>query len=132
MIRWLAKGSGSAREEAVTLLPDHQLWVTPNGQVEGRELSEIIREIPRAKGTREELQRFVSDVISHKSPIVRSMSLLPAAPGVGKHPAVVVVQDDLNAGADVAKELADGQIVKEVRGSTAAEVLAAMQEVSGR
>ena len=28
--------------------------------------------------------------------------------------------------------LADGQIVKEVRGSTAAEVLAAMQEVSGR
>ena len=111
MIRWLAKGSGSAREEAVTLLPDHQLWVTPNGQVEGRELSEIIREIPHAKGTREELQRFVSDVISHNSPIVRSMSLLPAAPGVGKHPAVVVVQDNLNAGADVAKELADGQIV---------------------
>jgi len=28
--------------------------------------------------------------------------------------------------------LADGQIVKEVRESTAAEVLAAMQEVSGR
>ena len=28
--------------------------------------------------------------------------------------------------------LADGQIVKEVHGSTAAEVLAAMQEVSGR
>src|SRR6478609_7337264 len=41
MIRWLANGSGSAREDAVTLLPDHQLWVMPNGQVEGRELYEI-------------------------------------------------------------------------------------------
>jgi dienelactone hydrolase len=48
MIRWLAKGSGSPREQAVTLLPDQQLWVTPNGQVEGRELYEIIRETPQA------------------------------------------------------------------------------------
>src|SRR4029079_1003538 len=61
MIRWLAGGSGSAREETVTLLPDHQLWVTPNGQVDGRDLFEIIRETPRTKGTREELQRFVTD-----------------------------------------------------------------------
>ena len=111
MIRWLAKGSGSPREEAVTLLPDHQLWVTPTGQVEGRDLSEIIREIPRAKGTREELQRFVGDLISHNSPIVRSVSLLPATTGVGKHPAVVLVQNDLTAGADLTKELSNGHIV---------------------
>jgi dienelactone hydrolase len=111
MIRWLANGSGSAREDAVTLLPDHQLWVTPSGQVEGRELYEIIREVPRGKGTREELQRFVSDLISHNAPIARSVSLLPAAPGVGKKAAVVVVQDNLVAGADVEKELADGHIV---------------------
>lgn len=111
MIRWLANGSGNAREEAVTLLPDHQLWVTPAGQVEGRELYEIIRETPRTKGTREELQRFVTDLIGRNSPIVRSVSVLPAAPGVGKHPAVVLVQDNLTAGADAAKELADGRIV---------------------
>jgi dienelactone hydrolase len=111
MIRWLAKGSGSPREEAVTLLPDQQLWVTPNGQVEGRELYEIIREIPRTNGTREELQRFVGDLVSRNSPIVRSVSLLPAAPGVAKQPAVVFVQDDLIAGADAVKELADGHIV---------------------
>lgn len=111
MIRWLANGSGSAREEAVTLLPDHQLWVTPTGQVEGRELYEVIRETPRAKGTREELQRFVTDLVSRNSPIVRSMSVLPAATGVGTHAAVVLVQDTLTAGADAAKELADGHIV---------------------
>src|SRR4029453_2671203 len=111
MIRWLAKGSGSALEEAVTLLPDHQLWVTPGGQVDGRELYEIIREIPRAKGTREELQRFVSDLIDRNSPILRSVTMLPASPGAGKQPAVVLVQDDLVVGAEAAKELADRHVV---------------------
>jgi dienelactone hydrolase len=111
MIRWLANGKGNAREEAVTLLPDHQLWVTPSGQVDGRDLYEVIRETPRAKGTREELQRFVSDLMSRNSPIVRSVSILPAAPGVGKQPAVVLVQENLIAGADAAKELADGHVV---------------------
>ena len=111
MIRWLAKGSGSAREETVTLLPDHQLWVTPSGQVEGRELFEIIRETPRANGTREELQRFVSDLINRNSSGVRSVSLLPAATGAGKKAALVMVQDNLIAGDDVARELADGHVV---------------------
>jgi hypothetical protein len=111
MIRWLANGRGSAREEAVTLLPDHQLRVTPNGQVEGRELYEIIREIPRAKGTREELQRFVSDLISHNSPILRSVSVLPATPGPARQPAVLIVQDNLVAGAETAKLLNAGHVV---------------------
>jgi len=115
MIRWLADGKASAREEAVTLLPDHQLWVTPTGQVEGRELYEIIRETPRAKGTREELQRFVSDLIGHNSPIVRSVSMLPAATGelavVDKRPAAVLVQDNLAAGTDATKLLAAGHVV---------------------
>ena len=111
MIRWLSNGSGSAREEAVTLLPDHQLWVTPNGQVEGRELYEVIRETPRAKGTHDELQRFISDLISRNSPILRSVSVLPTAPGTARHPAVLLVQDNLVAGADAAKLLADGDVV---------------------
>jgi dienelactone hydrolase len=111
MIRWLASGRGSAREESITLLPDQQLWVTPNGQVEGRELFEIIRDTPRAKGTREELQRFASDLVSHNPPIVRSVSLLPAAPAADKRPAVVLVQDTLVAGTDAAKLLAAGHVV---------------------
>jgi len=46
----------------------------------------------------------------------------------------VMVTHDASAAAlaDRILFLADGQIVKEVHGSTAAEVLAAMQEVSGR
>src|SRR6478672_10545901 len=111
MIRWLAKGGGEARDEAITLLPDRELWVTPTGQVDGRELYEIIRETPRAKGTREELQRFVSDLIARNSPIVRSVSMFPAAAGAGKQPAVVLVQDSLVAGTDAAKLLAEGQVV---------------------
>jgi len=111
MIRWLANGSGSAREDVVTLLPDHQLWVTPSGQVEGRELFEIIRETPRAKGTREELQRFVGDLVDRNPPIVRSVSLLPSAPGNEKRSAVVLVQGNLLAAADAAKELANGHVV---------------------
>jgi hypothetical protein len=111
MIRWLAHGSGSAREETITLLPDHALWVTPNGQVQGRELYEIIREIPRTRGTREELRRFVSNLIDHNSPLVRSVSLLPSAPGAEKKPAVVLVQDNLVAGPDAAKLLAAGHVV---------------------
>jgi len=111
MIRWLAKGDGTAREEPVTLLPDHQLWVTPSGQVEGRELYEIIREIPRTKGTREELQRFVGDLISHNPPIARSVNVMPSAPGVGKQPGVVLVQDNAGAGADAARLVAAGQVV---------------------
>ncbi len=111
MLRWLAKGSGSAREEAITLLTDQQLWVTPTGQVEGRELYEIIRETPRAKGTREELQRSISDLISRNSPITRSVSMFPAAPGTGKQPADILVQDNLVAGPDATKLRADGHVV---------------------
>ncbi len=111
MIRWLGNGRGSAREEAITLLPDHQLWVTPGGQVEGRELYEVIRETPRAKGTPEELRRFVSDLIGRNSPIVRSVSVLPATPGGTRQPGVVLVQDNLVAGADARTLLAAGHVV---------------------
>ena len=111
MIRWLANGSGSPRDETITLLPDHALWVTPNGQVEGRELYEVIRQVPRSKGTPEELQRFLGDLIGRNSPILRSVSVLPSAPGAEKRPGVVLVQDDLIAGPDAAKLLTAGHVV---------------------
>ena len=44
MIKWLLGGRGDPREQPVALLPDHELLVTPNGQVEGRELYRIIAE----------------------------------------------------------------------------------------
>jgi hypothetical protein len=43
MIRWLKGGDGSAAEEAVELVPDLELRVTPSGQAGGRELYDIIR-----------------------------------------------------------------------------------------
>jgi len=42
MIRWLKDGQGDAREADVPLVPDHELQVTPSGQVEGRKLYEVI------------------------------------------------------------------------------------------
>src|SRR5262245_22366209 len=47
MIRWLANGNGSPKEDPVTLLPDHELWVMPYGQAKGRDLYQIIAETPR-------------------------------------------------------------------------------------
>jgi len=111
MIHWLAHGAGDAHEEAVALLPDHELWVTPAGQVEGRELYGVIRETPRTKGSAAELEQFIRDLMSRNQPLVRSFSILPAAPGAQKRPAVVMVQDGLTPGPDAEKLLAEGHVV---------------------
>jgi dienelactone hydrolase len=111
MIHWLAHGAGDAHEEAVALLPDHELWVMPAGQVEGRELYEVIRETPRAKAAPGELERFVRDIMSRNQPLVRRVSILPAAPGAQKRPAIVMVQDGLTPGPDAEKLLAEGHVV---------------------
>lgn len=111
MIRWLAGGSGDPREEPLTLLPDHALLVTPTGQVQGRELYEVIRDTPREKGTAAELSGFVRELISRNQPLVQSHKALPAAPGPQKRPAVVLLQDDLVPGADARALLADGHVV---------------------
>jgi hypothetical protein len=44
MIRWLNNGSGSSKDEVVELLPEWQLWATPDGHVGGRELYEYLRD----------------------------------------------------------------------------------------
>jgi dienelactone hydrolase len=110
MIRWLG-GTEEAREEAVTLLPDHQLLVTPRGQVEGRELYQIIAATPRQKGSGTELQTFVRDLVDRNPPLLRTFSILPAEPGAARRPAVVLVQDSLTPAADAVKLLADGNVV---------------------
>jgi cephalosporin-C deacetylase-like acetyl esterase len=49
MIRWLKDGGGSAKEEPVELAPPFELRASDAGQVEGRDLYEIIRDDFRRK-----------------------------------------------------------------------------------
>jgi dienelactone hydrolase len=111
MIRWLRQGEGDPREEAIALLPDHELLVTPRGQVEGRELYEIIRDTPRQQGSAAELQTFLDDLVARNSPLVRSFRVLPAEPGAAKKPAVVLVQDTLSPGDEADALLSGGHVV---------------------
>jgi dienelactone hydrolase len=111
MIRFLANGQGDAREDPVSLLADHALRVTERGQVDGRELYEIIREQPRSKGTGSELEQVVRDLAARNQPLVRSFRILPADVGAARKPAVVLVRDTLKPGADADKLLAEGHVV---------------------
>jgi dienelactone hydrolase len=111
MIRWLAQGKGDAREEAVTLIPDHDLRATPQGQVGGRELYQVIRETPRQQGSAAELERFVRDLMARNPALVRTSRVLPAASGPARRPAVVLVQDTLTPGPDAQKLTGEGTVV---------------------
>ncbi len=111
MIRWLRGGNGDPREDSITLLPDHALLVTKTGQVEGRELYHIIRDTPREKGTPAALAQFVRELIAHNHPLVRNYTILPAAPGAQRRPAVVLVQDSLVPGSEARALVADGHVV---------------------
>lgn len=111
MIRWLGHATGDAREEAVTLVPDHELRVTPRGQVDGRELYQVIRETPRQTGSATELASFVRDLMARNQPLVRTSRVLPAQPGAVRRPAVVIVQDSLAPGAEAERLVADGTVV---------------------
>ncbi|MEP6918597.1 MAG: acetylxylan esterase [Acidobacteriota bacterium] len=111
MIRWLAQGTGDARETPVTLLPDHELRVTTAGQVEGRELYEVIREAPRAEGSPADLKRFILDLVARNQPLVRTVSFLPAAAGAERRPATLLVQDGTVPGVQAQRLIAAGQVV---------------------
>jgi dienelactone hydrolase len=111
MIRWLREGRGEPREESVALLPDHELLVTPKGQVDGRELYEIIAETPRQEGSPGELARVARDLVAANPPLVRSFTILPAAPGTARRPATVIVQDSLKPGQDADTLLSEGHVV---------------------
>jgi dienelactone hydrolase len=111
MIRWLREGRGEPREESVALLPDHELLVTPKGQVDGRELYEIIAETPRQEGSAAELTRVARDLVAANQPLVRSFTILPATPGTVRRPATVIVQDSLKPGRDADALLSEGHVV---------------------
>jgi dienelactone hydrolase len=111
MDRWLAQGKGTPTAEVTDLLPDRALLVTKNGQVEGRELYQIIRETPRVKGTPQDLSKFVADLIKANPPVLKISHVLAPAPSESRHPAVVVVQNTLEPDASAEALRAEGQVV---------------------
>ena len=111
MDRWLAKGQARPMAEVTDLLPDQALWVTKTGQVEGRELYQIIRDTPRAKGSPQELSKFVGDLIAANPPVLKISHILAPAPADNRHPAVVVVQNTLDPDADAQALRATGNVV---------------------
>jgi len=111
MDRWLAQGAAKPTPEITDLLPDQALLVTKNGQVEGRELYQIIRETPRVKATPQELSKFVGDLIAANPPVLKISHILSPAPAEGRRPAVVVVQNTLDADAASEALRAAGHVV---------------------
>ena len=111
MVRWLKPAAGGATDEVTDLLPDQALFVTANGQVEGRGLYEIIKETPRSKGTPEELSAFVSRLMAENPPIGKASKILTPERAGDRHAAVVLVQDTLEQGADANALLASGHVV---------------------
>jgi dienelactone hydrolase len=111
MIRWLRDGRGDAREEALTLLPDHELLVTPKGQVDGRELYQIIADAPRQIGSTGELASFVRDLVEANQPLAPSFTILPDTPSGRGRPATLIVQGDLKPGRDADELLSAGHVV---------------------
>ncbi len=111
MDRWLAQGKGTPMAEVTDLLPDRALLVTKNGQVEGRELYQIIRETPRVKGTPQDLSKFVGDLIAANPPVLKISHVLAPAPSESRHPAVVLVQNTLEPDASAEALRAEGHVV---------------------
>jgi dienelactone hydrolase len=111
MDRWLAQGAAKPTPEITDLLPDQALLVTKNGQVESRELYQIIRETPRVKATPQELSKFVGDLIAANPPVLKISHILSPAPAEGRRPAVVVVQNTLDADAASEALRAAGHVV---------------------
>ena len=111
MTQWLGDRTATSGEEVTDLLPDHSLLVTKTGQVEGRELYEIIRDTPRVKGTALELAKFVGDLVAANPAILETSQVLAPPDSSQRRPAVVIVQNDLAAGAEATALRAQGQVV---------------------
>ena len=111
MDRWLAKGEARPMTEVTDLLPDQALLVTKTGQVEGRELYQVIKETPQAKGSPQELSKFVTDLIAANPPVLKLSHILAAAPAEKRRPAVVLVQNTLDADAQAEALRAAGSVV---------------------
>jgi dienelactone hydrolase len=111
MDRWLAQGEARPVPEVTDLLPDQALLVTKNGQVEGRELYQVIKETPRAKASPQELSKFVTDLVAANPPVLKISHILAPPPAGHRHPAVVLVQNTLAPDANAEALRAAGTVV---------------------
>jgi len=62
MIRWLKDGRGNFREEPVEMAPDFDLLVTQTGQVEGREMYQVILDGFRQRMSQESAQQLLAEI----------------------------------------------------------------------
>lgn len=102
MIRWLKDGNGAAQEQPVPLLPEHELWATPTGQVAdldgSREVYDVLREEYRRlrrPGTHSELVRMLTALIDppRSAPAMETIAATLMSPKrpAALQPAVVLV-----------------------------------------
>jgi hypothetical protein len=81
MIRWLKDGRGNFREEPVEMAPDFDLLATPSGQVEGREIYQVIEESFHKRMSQGSSEQLLTEI--------RKWS----EPGVSQPPLVRVLDD---------------------------------------
>ncbi len=132
-LRWLGPGrpGADAKEQPIHLHPDHELRVSETGQVstdfDSRELYEIIRdELPSIPNS-SDISASMRTLIGHHAPsaihrtgdlisfepdpgLQITARLLPAATA-GRHPAVLLVQSDLEASEHATQLAAAGNTV---------------------
>jgi hypothetical protein len=81
MIRWLKDGRGNFREEPVEMAPDFDLLATPSGQVEGRQIYQVIEESFHRRMSQGSSEQLLTEI--------RKWS----EPGAGQPPLVHVLDD---------------------------------------
>jgi cephalosporin-C deacetylase-like acetyl esterase len=144
MIRWLADGKGSAKEQEVKLRPDFEFRVTKSGQVatefpDSAETYQLIRQEYERKKTGGDLREFVKAQVAHHPPLavkpqsdttvitvdegleITAQTLLPANAGAAKIPATVFVGSNAAMKDEAAKVTAAGgaAMLLNVRGTPA-------------
>jgi hypothetical protein len=62
MIRWLTDGHGNFREEQVDMVPDFDLLATQTGQVEGRQLYQVILDGFRQRVSPGSIERLIAEI----------------------------------------------------------------------
>jgi hypothetical protein len=139
MIRWLKKDGSDAREADVPLYPEHELQVTPSGQVEGEPGSRWLYQVIRDEFHARKKPRSVSDLLAElrrlqiptdqRAPTTRNTDrtrmTLESEPGVfidatlhlpaesGRRPALLLVKDRSSA-ALAAAAVSKGNVVLEL------------------
>ena len=135
MIRWLRDGDGSATEQEVPRLPDHELFATATGQVadlpQSREVFDVIRDDRKSRarpGTHEELIEALRKLVAppqsapkvsgdgaeiafETEPGLELGATLIAGKHAGRAPAVLVVESNKQDSARALELANQGNVV---------------------